>query len=92
VKKNKSTKNKKLEEPSTNQRFSEAMNSTMVFVARYAHNRNTSCIFPIMNALKENWHLLNQDTRNQIIKESEESEYHQNDWAELKTFASQFND
>ena len=56
-----------------------------VLAARYAHNRNTSAPFAVVEAIKENWDKLSEVTQKKIKKEAEtEAQYCFEDWDKLK--------
>ena len=76
--------------------ISSQLCTALVFAARYAHGRNTGAAFAVVTALKQCWHLLDANTRHQIIRESHEAEYsesqyNRDDWQDLRDFAEEFN-
>jgi hypothetical protein len=70
---------------------SVCIQSALVFAARYTHDRNTTGAFMVVLALKKCWHLLSDQTREQILRESHESIYNWADWEELRKFDKGFN-
>ena len=69
--------------------FSGPMRSALVFAARYTHTRNTGGTLAVVRALEQCWHLLDDHTREQILRESREAEYNLDDWQRLQKFASE---
>ena len=68
--------------------FAGPMRSAMVFAARYTHTRNTGGTLAVVRALKQCWHVLDDHTRDQILRESHEAEYNLDDWQHLRDFAA----
>jgi hypothetical protein len=69
--------------------FSGPMRSALVFAARYTHTRNTGGTLAVVRALEQCWHLLDNHTREQIPRESNEAEYNRDDWQRLRDFSSE---
>ena len=68
--------------------FAGPMRSAMVFAARYTHTRNTGGTLAVVRALEQCWHVLDDNTRDQILRESHEAEYNLDDWQRLRDFAA----
>jgi len=84
-----STKSKKdVVEVASHDLFAGPMRSAMVFAARYTHTRNTGGTLAVVRALEQCWHLLDNHTRDQILRESSEAEYNLDDWQRLRDFAA----
>jgi hypothetical protein len=69
--------------------LSPAMQSCLVFAARYAHRRDTGAAFLVVSAIKEQWNNLGAFTKLQIECESNEATKNPNDWANLRIFSAQ---
>jgi hypothetical protein len=67
-----------------------AMQSVIVFGARYTHDRPTAGAHAVVRALRQCWHILPQHTREQIIYESHEASCNLEDWEELRKFDKKF--
>ena len=67
--------------------FSGPMRSALVLAARYTHTRNTGGTLAVVRVLEQCWHLLDDYTREQILRESQEAEYNSDDWQRLMAFA-----
>jgi hypothetical protein len=58
--------------------------SIWVFAARYAHHRPTGAAWAVVRSIKSNWELFDEDTKNQLIRESHEATYNKEDWEVLR--------
>ena len=72
--------------------FAGPMRSALVFAARYTHTRNTGGTLAVVRALEQCWHLLDDHTREQILRESQEAEYNAEDWQRLMAFAENYSE
>jgi hypothetical protein len=72
--------------------FAGPMRSAMVFASRYTHTRNTGGTLAVVRALEQFWHVLDDKTRDQILRESHEAEYNLDDWQRLRDFAAKDED
>lgn len=70
--------------------FSGPMRSVLVFAARYTHRRNTGGALAVVRSLEQCWHLLDDHTREQILRESQEAECNADDWQRLMVFAVKY--
>jgi hypothetical protein len=68
--------------------FTGPMRSAMVFAARYTHTRNTGGTLVVIRALEQCWHVLDEHTQDQILRECSEAEYNIEDWQRLRDFAA----
>jgi len=60
--------------------------TVLVFAARYAHTRQTSAAFVVVQAILHNWDLLQPHTKKQLIREAkEEAEYNLTEWGKITT-------
>lgn len=67
-----------------NKELSVAMESCLVFAARYAHARNTGACVHVVNAIIDNWDNLSETTKEQIKTEaSEEALYSLDEWQKI---------
>ena len=81
-----------LESEKSTSLFAGPMRSAMVFAARYTHTRNTGGTLAVVRALEQCWHVLDDKTRDQILRESHEAEYNLDDWQRLRDFAANVKD
>lgn len=66
-----------------------AMQIALLFAARYAHHRNTGGASMVVTALKQCWHKIDDQTKDQIIRESHEATANLDDWQSLRDFANE---
>lgn len=67
--------------------FSSAMQTALVFAARYSHDRNTGAATMVIRALRESWSRLEQHNRVQILRETREAVYNTHEWQEFRAWA-----
>ncbi len=70
--------------------LSDPMQTAMLFAARYAHYRQTGAALAVVSALISCWHQLTPHTRDQIIRESIDAVYNQDDWQRLRAFSTRY--
>ena len=58
--------------------------SMWVFAARYAHHRGTGAAWAVVRSVGSNWDKFDEETKNQLIKESHEATHNQEDWEVLR--------
>ena len=56
----------------------------LVFAARYAHDRQTGGALAVVTAARKNWHLLTDDQKRQLQRESEAATANCEDWQALR--------
>jgi len=69
--------------------FPEVAQTAFVFAARYVHNRNTGGTLQLCNALRYFWSQLSEETREQILKESQEATTNLDDWEAFRKEVTQ---
>lgn len=58
--------------------------TALVFAARYVHDRNTGGTLQICRALAYLWPQLDEDTQEQILRESNEATENLAEWAQFR--------
>jgi hypothetical protein len=64
--------------------------TVLVFAARYAHNRKTYAASIVCDEIRKHWANLDENTRTQIIRESEEAGENRQTWQDLRMFAEKY--
>jgi hypothetical protein len=64
--------------------------TVLVFAARYAHNRKTYAASIVCDEIRKHWANLDEHTRTQILRESEEAGENRQTWQDLRTFAEKY--
>ena len=75
-------------ETDLNEMLSPLIQTALVFAARYTHDRNTGGTLAVVRALEQCWRLLDERTREQILRESSDAVYNMDDWQRLRDFAA----
>jgi hypothetical protein len=66
------------------------LQTVLVFAARYSHNRKTAAASIVCDEIRKHWPHLDEHTRTQILRESEEAGENRQTWQDLRMFAEQF--
>jgi hypothetical protein len=66
------------------------LQTVLVFAARYSHHRKTAAASIVCDEIRKHWANLDEHTRTQILRESEEAGENRQTWQDLRTFAEQF--
>ena len=61
-----------------------AIQTALVFAARYTHHRGTGGTLAVCSALAYCWDQLDEHTRKQIIEESHEATCNKHEWAQFR--------
>ena len=61
-----------------------AIQTALVFAARYTHHRDTGGTLAVCRALAYCWDQLDERTRKQIIEESHEATCNKHEWAQFR--------
>jgi hypothetical protein len=68
--------------------FSRFLGTVLLFAARYTHNRSTGGTLAVTTALEGFWHLLEEHTKKQIVRESTEAIANREDWRQFREMAA----
>lgn len=72
----------------TSDLLADHIQTSLVFAARYTHDRRTGGALVVVRALQSCWAQLSKNTQHQIITESTGATCNQDDWAVLQSFAA----